>query len=575
MRKSLLTLAAALVAANGFAQNLSMVEKKSDWQAPWMQQKGTSAAASSASVKRTFADGTYYVPTGGLWRGSDLVTGRTYPYSIYSVAPFADITFKNMMSNPKEGSWTVNDRAVDANADGDFVSIYYPGGMFYGPVLHNGTKTYSYGDYNLFAKHYAGYGYESPIVMTDSIACLYSVDNNAYYQSPRDEGYYNPYQLWGGLDTDNMYGSGNELNDDGSVAAVSYGVGQAFRALSSPLYVDYIGVEAVSFSQPIAEGDTLVAYLSLGVDTIKWQSGGQDLSFSSDEIVDTLYATSADTLDFVSTTTRNNKRLNKGVVKFQKKSVDAFGNEITEPFVIPANTPFSIGFFGFDNKGIDCGLYGTVYHDEDKNGSTAITYYYNPTTQKGSMGGYLNVALTTALVGMFEKVYIPESGLLETEPENLKYNVLKISNDGTENHTADFAGTENDVQGAPVYTATAWADADDIPFYEVADLPEWVSKVNVAPAGGNNLYVLSFQCQPLPAGVSGRSARVKVQGRGGIASDNYIYLLQGDATIESGINDVKADSKKANNVIYNLKGQQVSKAAKGILIQNGKKFFNK
>ena len=44
---------------------------------------------------------------------------------------------------------------------------------------------------------------------------------------------------------------------------------------------------------------------------------------------------------------------------------------------------------------------------------------------------------------------------------------------------------------------------------------------------------------------------------------------------EAGINDITVDAADENAPIYNLAGQRVTKATKGILIQNGKKFINK
>ena len=73
---------------------------------------------------------------------------------------------------------------------------------------------------------------------------------------------------------------------------------------------------------------------------------------------------------------------------------------------------------------------------------------------------------------------------------------------------------------------------------------------------------------------------LKVSGRG-VESESPIIILQGTATlddvptgIENVVNDnnVKADP---NAPVYNISGQRVSKDAKGILIQNGKKFMNK
>ncbi len=46
-------------------------------------------------------------------------------------------------------------------------------------------------------------------------------------------------------------------------------------------------------------------------------------------------------------------------------------------------------------------------------------------------------------------------------------------------------------------------------------------------------------------------------------------------TVVTGINDIKANAAKADNVLYNLAGQRVSAAYKGVVISNGKKFYNK
>ena len=56
------------------------------------------------------------------------------------------------------------------------------------------------------------------------------------------------------------------------------------------------------------------------------------------------------------------------------------------------------------------------------------------------------------------------------------------------------------------------------------------------------------------------------------SSSNYIYSLNG---LTTAISNIKADAINENAPIYNLAGQRVNKTAKGILIQNGKKFVNK
>lgn len=52
----------------------------------------------------------------------------------------------------------------------------------------------------------------------------------------------------------------------------------------------------------------------------------------------------------------------------------------------------------------------------------------------------------------------------------------------------------------------------------------------------------------------------------------FLYELDETST---GISSVTTDKFDSNAPVYNLAGQRVSKNAKGILIQNGKKFINK
>ncbi len=56
-----------------------------------------------------------------------------------------------------------------------------------------------------------------------------------------------------------------------------------------------------------------------------------------------------------------------------------------------------------------------------------------------------------------------------------------------------------------------------------------------------------------------------------VATGSSIYSINGT----TGIDNIAADGTNENAPVYNLAGQRVSKATKGILIQNGKKFINK
>lgn len=57
-----------------------------------------------------------------------------------------------------------------------------------------------------------------------------------------------------------------------------------------------------------------------------------------------------------------------------------------------------------------------------------------------------------------------------------------------------------------------------------------------------------------------------------INSGSSIYSINGETT---GISSISSDKLNVNAPVYNLAGQRVSRHAKGLLIQNGKKFVNK
>lgn len=103
--------------------------------------------------------------------------------------------------------------------------------------------------------------------------------------------------------------------------------------------------------------------------------------------------------------------------------------------------------------------------------------------------------------------------------------------------------------------------------------PEWIRVTT------DNTYlenygtlIFYFEGDPLPAGEDYRVGEVELELYGKIIT---VPVHQGN--VPSGINGVTAndDNMTKNAAIYNLNGQRVSKNAKGILIQNGKKFINK
>ena len=121
-----------------------------------------------------------------------------------------------------------------------------------------------------------------------------------------------------------------------------------------------------------------------------------------------------------------------------------------------------------------------------------------------------------------------------------------------------------------------WYDADGGENYFIDNIPEWVGDYDVNEDTENHVFQLSFpNVKPLPEGTTKRATRLWVQGLG-YDAQHPIVILQGDAIIADGIDNVITNgNKQSDNRIFNLNGQQVNKAYKGIVVKNGRKMLNK
>ena len=121
--------------------------------------------------------------------------------------------------------------------------------------------------------------------------------------------------------------------------------------------------------------------------------------------------------------------------------------------------------------------------------------------------------------------------------------------------------------------------------YYIDELPTWLSQVDLydwsqvpeAGAAGNYIYQYGFviEAEPLPAGVEGRKATIRIlSDKGGDSGPIEIYQGDRDA---AGINGVTVEEKTTGikRGTFNLAGQRVGKDYKGIVIENGKKIIRK
>lgn len=573
MKKTLFTLALASLVSTGFAQRVADVKKSEAFNLPTLNVQMQIAKDGVAAPKKNVSNGVYYQPQGGLWTGYDPFTGAGYYTTAYSVAPATPITYKNMCTGTP--IWTINGKQVEStslDSENNYTVNYSPSGMFYGPVVSVGGTSWSFGTNNLYTL--AGVGkYSDPLVLTDSIFSLCLTSPAEAHES--NGRYYNTAQIWGSLSTENMYGSGTityspeQTGLDHSVVGTCRSVEQVFPVLASPLYVEQVAIEGISVTgTPIASGKRLTVYIT----DVKTNDRG--FKVAGDNILQTLYAESTDTLDFKTTTTRNNKTVYGGTVLFSKKTQDALGIETIDPFVIPAGQEYAVVVSGFEDAGIDFGPRARLTQSE-YDLTDAAFYVSVPELESGFRHYYSGCVMDMSFYGMFDKAYIYTDGMYSNDVEGTDYSKIRVSADGK---TVTCDGTSQEYNALPIVTGTQFFDGEtEEPFYDIPNLPDWIHvTVDESYRDNQGVTLLYFTFDPLPEGTTGRNAALKLTSRGGVAANLPICVAQGDAEI-SGIEGVQISdaASKNDSRMFNLAGQQVGKNFKGIVVKNGKKMLVK
>ena len=574
-------MAALTCAAPGFAQTLSkpVVNARN---LPVLNQRMEAQRMDKATpaVRRSVTNGVYYSrPTGAFYVAySPQYTGTILTKLCTPLT--RKVTF---YATPATASWKQGGQALNVTGNLQFAPAY--GWAEWTPTLVNNADSFSVGMNNLYAmgvargdsrfSSYSAYASELNWGLSgaDSLQYMFASDDHAGYLS--NGSLYSNRQVWGVLSTDYMYGTGTVTDDNETFTCVA--VSQIYGTTAAPLYVVNVPVTGTTFSAngPIPAGKQLTAYIT-GVTTT---SSGRK-TYDDSDILDTLYASPSDTVDFKEQITVNKKVRYEGSVIFSKKTTDEFGNETSAPFVIPEGKEFAIVVTGFNQDGVDFGIDAMVKPSEDStavgtfevtNGSTAYSHYYKTCAAK------------IGLYGMYDGVLTNMKNVYPFQVASLDYNVVKISDDGNTNLTYGASGSGYQsagagVEGAVVATSMGFFDENGTANYEITDLPDWVTNVSVSKVSDDaRLYLLTFTASALPSGTTGRVAKIHLTKaeRGVVASDdNVIELVQGNAA--TGINAVENNAAaKTHTAIFNLAGQQVSKSYKGIVIEDGVKRLNK
>lgn len=502
----------------------------------------------SSVISRSSEDGTYYTrPEGTMFRAWSVEGNGYYNINLYMPA-FKECTFVNKAANPTASKWyLINSTGeydgteyVDASGNFNFSTdgLYgYPA-----PTLENGETRFQIGEGNVYSRGTQDY---TRMQGTLDITPLSFFNDHDFETNLIG---------WGILSTHYLFGSGTWTNKD--VTYTSVGAYQVYEKPASPLYVENAFMDIISFAQTPIPDNAVITMTIVGLE--------------SNKTIATLTASAKDIVGYEKskqTTTYGDYYM--GALVFSNKVEDPiFGTEVLEPFVI--DEPFSVMITGMQQDGVNFGFRGVVNKVESGELEQASVLVQDPATSKIAQVKYQSpLAMNVVFNALFDGINIWE-GFSNGETSFDGGNVLKISDDGTTCTQTNGSG----LSAVLFETATPWESEDGSEHYYFDNIPDWITSVNVDKSQyeTNGYYRVSFTAKPLN-GKDGEAAVLYLKGRG-ITAETPIIVTQGNGTTGIADNIITNEKAKDNN-IYNLNGQRVSKNAKGILIQNGKKYIKK
>ncbi len=520
--------------------------------------------AARNGVMKSKATGLYYkVPEGAMfthWNKS----GSGYGNTRIVVSPFMEFTFKNMSENPTTNIWHLNnpysgrysDVTEAMDADGSFTSALDPGYYLPAPTVLDAAQRDSFCVGKTTNEFWNGSrGMTDPDryftqVVTDSIAPMGFMDDHV-------EGGYG----WGSLSTGFLYGSGLlDQTANGLGIGICFGAEQSYPKPMSPLYVEDVFLRMYGITDtPIAEGKSVT------------------MTITDTETSDTLAVLTATAADILGLEGPYNVQYSQtgvaysGNLVFSKKEKDVLGNEQIVPFVI--DRAFTVNIDGLDQEGVTIGFLGDErleeYSDNVTDGLFLVAY---PDVQEVYAHRYADLSMNITFDAVMDATVIGDVLSMANGTTIENANVIRISEDG---QTCTIDGTE--LPGLFVQTGMDWFDEDGNEYYyfDFAEDADWVESTVVNPGlYGDGTYGVSFTASPL-GNTPGRYTFAYLKGRG-IQSEVAVLIVQGnpDATAIDAVKNT-IGKNGASAPIYNLNGQKVGKSAKGIMIQNGKKFISK
>ncbi len=514
---------------------------------------------------RSISNGLYYtIPQGSMYT-TDNEEGNGYYVNHLVLSPSADAVFTNMTTtNKKSTKWYISTSSAQTYADADYnldltgFFSCFNGSVYPTPTLKYGSsRTYQLGETgDYFSAKGPGYMY------CDSIA------PHAFWDSRVD----GTYALTNALDSYYCFGTGSFNGTDDSGSSYSYtsiGAMQLYDAPASPLYVENMFFYGYTMSDAPLTGDgkmTMTVYKTNVTDEGQISLG--------DEIA-TLTCSASDA----------SKKWDGQQTAYGYVSGWNYMFLPEKPFTIDGS--FAVKVDGFADEGVDVLMPGAFVSDIDSVSNYASAYMiFDIQGTEYPVQMYQNpVVLPLAFNSCFDYVDALSSVELSSGTTVENANVVRISDDG-QTCSTDGADDASDLGGVYLRTVFPFYDSEGEAWYTTTSaLPDWITDITAddvtSTSDGYTYFTgathLTFEAKPLGT-ETGRGAAIFFKGKG-VTSTTPVYVLQGNATVETGIEKVVVDldnnTLNENAPIYNLNGQRVTKDAKGVLIQGGKKFINK
>lgn len=560
MKKNLL-ITAALVATgaslsaqqmNSEVQNLAKTQMGIKAVAP--MKSNVAMKAENMKAPAAVKDGVFYHrPEGTLYSG---YTFGSDGQAALHVPALTDLTYLNGCSNPRISTWSLNGNDLSSYTDDEnnLQFSYGPGymesdgsiylyGPWYSPMISMRTKSFEL----------------TPITLTGAEMMPMFRENLSYLK------------LYTGFTDGPAWGTGSVLEAAiiEQTDAIPQSYIKTFEKPASPICIE--SFELMFWTEV---NNPLPAGKKITMNIFKLDEDGKTVG----DPVETLYCENAEVEGEFSGGDGS-----YGTLTFAKTEYGVFGEELNTPIVI--DYAFAIELFGHNEEGVnvcyrlaDLGeegdeyelIYGgpnTFVKSLNPDGTYSNYYWYNAEKAYGYV-------LPIQLNALYDKVNVETDLMFNDGSVATGCNVLRVSADG---ETVTTDGPINVGNFALITTALPFFALDEDgeaegENYELVDCPDWLAfGVDTEEWSENYWNYIIPECEPLPEGVTGRSAVIYIQGQG-YTSETPIIILQGDATIE-GIHNIVADTKSAAK--FNVAGQKVNHNCTGIVICEGKKMLKK